>query len=95
MSIQGYFVARVTTIARFSRLNIGYESVKRTCRFRGAGEPGMSRNEQGILHFLRVVSGNRVTLPEDVRRELKIKEGDYLRAQVNVEDREIVLSPAE
>ncbi|TLZ91829.1 MAG: AbrB/MazE/SpoVT family DNA-binding domain-containing protein [Methanobacteriota archaeon] len=55
----------------------------------------MTRNEKWILHFVRVVSGNRVTLPEDVRRILQIKEGDYLRAEVNTEDRKIVLTPAQ
>ena len=51
-------------------------------------------DEREILHYVRIVSGNRVTLPEDVRQALEIKEGDYLRAEVKIGERTTVLSPA-
>jgi len=50
--------------------------------------------KEEILHFLRVVSGNRITLPEDVRRILEIEVGDYVRVEIVPQDRKVILAPA-
>ena len=55
----------------------------------------MPRDEkEEILHYLRIVSGNRITLPEDLREALGIEIGDYLRAELRFNDRKVVLEPA-
>lgn len=33
------------------------------------------------VHYVRIVSGNRITLPDDLRAELKMEVGDYLRLE--------------
>lgn len=46
------------------------------------------------VHYVRIVSGNRITLPDDLREELKFKIGDYLRLEWT-DKGEITLTPAE
>jgi hypothetical protein len=46
------------------------------------------------VHFVRIVSGNRITLPEDLRLELKFHVGDYLRLEWT-DKGEITITPVD
>jgi len=54
----------------------------------------MARDDRERRHYLRIVSGNRVTLPEKFRELLELEEGDYLKAEVDPQAKKIVLTPA-
>ncbi len=55
----------------------------------------MPKDERERRHYLRIVSGNRVTLPETFREMLEIEEGDYLKAELDAQAKKIVLTPAD
>jgi len=59
-------------------------------------DPGifMVRDDRERRHYVRIVSGNRVTLPEKFRELLELEEGDYLKAEIEVQAKRIVLTPA-
>ncbi len=46
------------------------------------------------VHYVRIVSGNRITLPEDIRDALRLKIGDYVRVEWD-RGKGIIVSPAE
>ncbi len=46
------------------------------------------------VHYVRIVSGNRITLPEDIRDALRLKVGDYVRVEWD-RSKGIIVSPAE
>jgi len=54
----------------------------------------MVRDDRERRHYVRIVSGNRVTLPEKFRELLELEEGDYLKAEIEVQAKRIVLTPA-
>ena len=39
------------------------------------------RRDMVRVHYVRIVSGNRITLPEDIRDALRLKVGDYVRVE--------------
>jgi hypothetical protein len=75
--------------------NCGETAKKSTCGT-PRGVSGMSRDEEAqLLHYIRVVSGNRITIPEDVRQALGIRVGDYVRAELKLRDKRLEIVAAE
>jgi AbrB family looped-hinge helix DNA binding protein len=52
------------------------------------------RRDMVRVHYVRIVSGNRITLPEDIRDALRLKVGDYVRVEWD-RSKGIIVSPAE